>query len=112
MLTPEGLERVWAIAAGVSDDSLAAGVLWISDGESTALVTLDEAPQITVTENGARLRVVATFGEELANFEWRIREFRSEQGVVIDRTEEDQGRKAAGAVWTLEADLELTKGST
>ena len=111
MPTPEGLERVLAIAAGAVNDSLAAGTLTISDGEHTAAAQLDQAPEVTITENGARLRVVATFGEDAANFEWSIREFRSEGGVVIDRTEEDQGRKAPGAVWTLEADIELQASS-
>ena len=81
MPTPEGLERVLAIAAGAVNDSLAAGTLTISDGEHTAAAQLDQAPEVTITENGARLRVVATFGEDAANFEWIIRELRSEGGV-------------------------------
>lgn len=110
MLTPEGTERILAVLAGRADDSLVGGSLVVSDGERTASAPLDEQPVVEITERGAVLHVAATFGEDAGNFEWRVRELRSAQGVVLDRVEEDQGRKAPGAVWTLEHDVELLAG--
>lgn len=111
MLTPEGTERILAVIGGRSDDSLVGGSLVVSDGERTASAPLDDPqPVVEITDRGAVLRVAATFGEDVGNFEWLVRELRSAQGVVLDRVEEDQGRKAPGAVWTLEHDVELLAG--
>ena len=107
MLTPEGTVRILAVLAGREDDSLQGGSLVVSDGDRTAAAPLDEQPVVEATDRGAVLRVAATFGEDAGNFEWLVRELRSAQGVVLDRVEEDQGRKAPGAVWTLEHDVEL-----
>lgn len=54
-----------------------------------------------------RVTFQATFGEEVANFDWLERGITSVQGVLIDRSVEDHGRKAAGSVWTLNAALDL-----
>lgn len=102
MLTSEGASLLLAIAAGASDDSLAGGSVVVSDGKARSQSPLDSA----AVENGA-LTLVATFGEQDANFEWAVTEILSAQGVVVDREVRDNGRKAAGAVWTSETVLEL-----
>lgn len=61
----------------------------------------------TVEFNAEGVVVSATFPADFANFEWRAREVVTTDGTVIDRQEEDLGRKAPGAEWTLEAVIEL-----
>lgn len=59
--------------------------------------------------DACRLTFRATFGEEVANFDWAERGVVTAQGVLLDRSVEDQGRKVLGQVWTLEASLDLTR---
>lgn len=103
MLTSEGAQLLWAIASGASTDSLAGGSLVVSDGTTRSQRPLDANPTVA----GGALTVVATFGEQDANFEWASAEVLSAQGVVVDRELKDSGRKTQGAVWTLETVLEL-----
>jgi hypothetical protein len=74
------------------------------------MVTVNEAeldePEATPTR-ACRVTFQATFGEDVANFDWLERGITSVQGVLIDRSVEDHGRKAAGSVWTLNAALDL-----
>jgi hypothetical protein len=107
VLTPEGASLLLAIAAGTSDDSLAGGSIVVSDGATRAQVALDAPPVVA----GGALTLTATFGEQEANFEWAVAEVLSAGGVVVDREAKDNGRKAAGAVWTLETVLELAATS-
>lgn len=105
-----GLRRFWEILAGQSDDSLKDGVVVVSNGdeadEQTASAPFDS---LTLsTEDGVeRLTVVARFAPDQGNFDWRIQEVQTAQGIVLDRTEGDLGRKAPGAVWTTAAELDL-----
>lgn len=61
----------------------------------------------TTPQRACRVTFQATFGEEKANFDWLERGVTSVQGVLIDRSVEDHGRKAAGSIWTLNAALDL-----
>lgn len=72
-------------------------------GEDTAYAELDSDPVVA----GGTITFVASFGEDVANFEWAERGVTSVQGVLIDRSVGDQGRKSPGTVWTVEAVLEL-----
>lgn len=80
-------------------------------GDLTAYAELDDGfPRIERTDDGIMLVLRATFAEQVANFDWRERGVTSVQGVLIDRAVQDQGRKAPGTVWTLQAELELLAG--
>jgi hypothetical protein len=109
VLTPAGASLLLAIAAGASDDSLAGGSVAVSDGTRRSERPLDAAPEVQgpTEEQGAVATLTATFGEQEANFEWAITDVLSAGGIVVDREVADKGRKAAGAVWTLQTRLEL-----
>lgn len=96
-------------------------------GEQTAWAALDDGyprldGMVTVTEpsepvetepaeppeRACRATFQATFAEEAANFEWLERGVTSVQGVLIDRSVEDHGRKVPGSIWTLSLALDLT----
>lgn len=123
-----GLELMWSILiggvrndAGGLSDHLGKGRLIVGDGdtpvtrgdtrlagENTAWAELvDGYPAIRRTDSGVMIVLQSVFGEDNANFDWRERGFTSVQGVLIDRSVDDQGRKAPGSIWTLEAQLEL-----
>lgn len=82
-------------------------------GDQTAWADLDDGYPRTDgpvdTDEGRVFRVTfqATFGEQVANFDWRERGITSVQGVLVDRSVGDQGRKAPGSVWTMQAALDL-----
>lgn len=87
-------------------------------GEQTAWAALDEGyPRMdgmvsTGDPEGDPMRAFrvtfqATFGEDAGNFEWRERGITSVQGVLVDRSVEDHGRKAQGSIWTLSAAIDL-----
>jgi hypothetical protein len=103
MLTPQGAQLLLAIAAGASDDSLAGGSIAVSDGTRRSERPLDNPPDV----QGQTVTLTAVFGEQDANFEWASADVLSKNGVVVDREAKDNGRKAAGAVWTLQTVLEL-----
>lgn len=103
MLTAQGAQLLLAIAAGASDDSLAGGSIAVSDGTRRSERPLDGTPEV----QGPTVTLTAVFGEQDANFEWASADVLSKNGVVVDREAKDNGRKAAGAVWTLQTVLEL-----
>ena len=92
------------IAADGLAEQLVGAQLVVTDGDQTASAPLDDGYPIP---DGAVVRLRATFGEDAANFEWRARRVENAGGLVVDIVNEDMGRKAAGAVWTLECELEI-----
>lgn len=106
MLTTEGATLLWEIAAGLSDDTIAGGSVAVTDGTQRAAAPLDAPPAV----RDGTLVVTATFGENDANFTWASTEVLSAAGVVIDREASDSGRKAPGAIWTLETVLAFDNG--
>lgn len=54
-----------------------------------------------------RIAFSATFGEDAAIFDWQERGIITAQGVLLDRVVRDNGRKVLGAVWTVEATIDL-----
>lgn len=102
MLTAEGAALLWAIASGASEDSLAGASIVVSDGVLRA-----RQPVIDISVTEGTLTLTAVFGEQDANFEWTTAEVLSANGVVVDLELADNGRKAAGAVWTYETALQL-----
>lgn len=106
-----GLVRICEIIAGQSDDTLEGGRVLIADGEEEegrqeAAAVIDSAT-IDVVDGLVRLTLVARFGPDVANFDWRVREVRTAQGVALDRVVEDQGRKAPPTTWTTVAELDF-----
>jgi hypothetical protein len=98
MLTSDGA----ALTAGLLARQLEGGSLEVGDGNGNAA-----RADMTVAAQAAVVACEATFGEQQANFEWRVRRVLDQAGQVVDEHAEDMGRKAAGAVWTLEAEIEL-----
>lgn len=105
---------MWAVVLGEAADSLQGGRLRVVDGGGqTAEAAFDEGfPRVEmVTDDAgrqaARVTVQATFPAGEANFEWAAREVLTREGIVLDRLEQDHGRKAAGSEWALEAALDL-----
>lgn len=95
-----------------------AGLAWlaellVSNAADARIIVSDGASQkaaTTVTSierDGATIRAVATFGEGEANFDWRERSL-VVGDQVIDTEKEDQGRKVAGAAWTVEVEIDLS----
>lgn len=98
MLTEAGR----GLLATVLAQRLAGGALEVSDGNGAAA----RAPLSATAEAGV-CTCTAIFDERSANFEWRAYRVLDGAGLALDETSEDMGRKAAGAVWTLEAGIEL-----
>lgn len=134
--TDAGLAWMWQMmtgqlrnADGTVTDHLGAARLVVGDGaaEFSPLDTrlagsntaqaemVDGYPQIVGAVQGDegldawRLVLRATFDEREGNFDWAERGVVTAQGVLLDRSVEDQGRKVLGAVWTLEAALDLDR---
>ena len=131
--TVVGLEWMWRMALGELrndegglSDHLSKARLIVGDsdepwteaqerlvGEQTAYATLDDGyPRrdgMVQTDEGRACRVTfqATFGEDAATFDWLEAGVTSVQGVLIDRSVADRGRKAPGSVWTLNSALDL-----
>lgn len=103
MLTAEGAQLLWAIATGTSSDSLAGATIKVSDGNGNRATTILDSLAV----DGTSITLIASFDERDANFEWATAEVLSKDGVVVAREVKDSGRKAEGAVWTLETVLEL-----
>jgi hypothetical protein len=103
LLTTDGIDLLWYVLSGQSTDSLDGGSLCVSDGAQKAEAPFDAAPIV----DGGQIKVSATFGEQVANFDWLERDIISAGGVVLDHQEQDRGRKAEGSVWTLDAALEI-----
>lgn len=111
MWTTEGFQRLFEIATGQSEDSFVGGRIVVTDGTQEASVVIDEWPwATTVEEDGdtfTRLSVSARFESDVANFVWAERRVVTKEGVIIDRVTKDFGRKAPGAEWTMQVDLDL-----
>lgn len=100
MLTSDGRSALGSVITGW----LGTGArIFVGDGQQRAEVPLDFEP---ISMDDGTVELSATFGEEVANFEWR------EQGVVVegkvvDMEKIDGGRKILGATWTVNYALEL-----
>lgn len=92
------------IAADGLAEQLVGATIVVTDGSQEAEAPLSQGYPIP---DGAIVRLKATFGESAANFEWRARRVKNAGGLVVDQETVDMGRKAAGAVWDLEIELEL-----
>ena len=115
--TNVGFEWIWHRLVGVANDTLSQASIWVGDsaqpfnpgdvslwGEQTANAGLDSGfPEVV----GAKVTLRATFGERDAIFDWAERAVVTASGVLLDRAVGDQGRKVLGAVWVVEAELEL-----
>lgn len=134
--TNVGLEWMWKQMAGIHRgadgkllDHLGAARIVVGNGtvgftpsdtrmlgDQTDQADLDmgypkvEGPIVLPDEEEAyRMVFRATFGEQQAIFDWQERGVVSAQGVLLDRSVMDQGRKVLGAVWQIEAALDLTR---
>lgn len=132
--TNVGLQWMWQMMAGqlrdadgTLNDHLGAARVVVGDGsrafdlrdtrlvgEETAQATLEPGyPTIALQAPGddghaaGVISFLATFGEDQAAFDWQERGVVTAQGVLLDRSVQDQGRKVLGAVWQLRADLFL-----
>jgi hypothetical protein len=125
--TTVGLEWMWRMmlgelrdADGTLTDQLASARIVVGDGsrefaagderlagEHTDQATLDQPPVI----DGASITMRATFGESDAIFDWQERGVVTAQGVLLDRSVADGGRKVLGSVWQVAATLTLENGS-
>jgi hypothetical protein len=54
-----------------------------------------------------RLLLRGTFGPDEANFDWRERGVKQQDGTLVDRTVSDGGRKAPGFTVTIEHEIDL-----
>lgn len=98
MLTNDGADLLAnAVAAWLADARLT-----VSDGSNSATASLDGPPEV----DGSVVRLTATFTEQEANFTWS--ESRVQLGAtVVDVERKDQGRKAPGAIWTHQHEINV-----
>lgn len=117
--TTVGMTWMWRRMVGMVPDTLAEAEIVVGDGLS-GFVGTEEAltgenqdrAGLTVPPEivGSRIVLRSTFTERQANFDWMERGIVVPSGVLIDRSVADQGRKVFGAVWDVEAELELVGG--
>jgi hypothetical protein len=132
--TDQGLRWMWSMMAGqlrqadgTVTDHLGSGRVLVGNGElpfspADTRLSGDQTDQVDPDAGypviqqwgdeelgGFRLVFRATFGEDKAVFDWRERGIVTAQGVLLDRSVSDQGRKVLGAVWQLEIGLELAR---
>lgn len=100
MLTPVGLAWVTNLVS----TALAGAQLVVSDGEQSATAVVES---VGIDEETQEVVLRATFGEGEANFEWRERYVQLADGTNVDALTEDQGRKAVGSIWVLEARIRI-----
>lgn len=101
MFTERGLAH---LAASLAADLENAQIV-VTDGENQ-----DGASVTKVAVDGAEVTATAVFGEDKANFDWKER-WLILDGTVIDSETADFGRKSAGAVWSIDAVVDLRTGS-
>lgn len=115
--TNAGMNWMWSKMVGLMPDDLSQAQIVIGDsgatftgGEEKLVGTNQSArplmqgyPQVV----GTRILLRAEFGERDGIHEWAERGVVVPSGVLIDRAVADQGRKVLGAVWVVEAELEL-----
>ena len=112
-----GIEWMWMRMAGLVPDDLSQAQIVVGDGRAGVLATDDKLygeNQSSTGLNdgfplvvGVRIQFRATFGEREAIHEWHERGIVVPSGILVDRAVGDQGRKVLGAVWDVEAELEL-----
>jgi hypothetical protein len=100
-MTTEGAAWIWTGLV----DQLAGSRIVVVNGTEKASAEVERT-----AVDGRELTLTATFGEDDANFEWTAREVVTSQGIVLDRQEGDFGRKPPGAIWVIDAVLELGAG--
>lgn len=119
--TNVGYEWMWRRMVGEVEDSLAGAFIVVGDGgglftggdvqlqgQQQASRPLDAGfPMV----EGAKITFQATFGERDGAFDWMERGISTPGGVLLDRAVADQGRKVFGAVWVVQAELELARSS-
>lgn len=104
MFTPAGTARLAELLA----EDLKGGAVIVTDGDNEPGETQTARASIAdVQVDGSTVTVRATFDEQDGNFDWRARRVATSSGVIVDLEVSDMGRKAAGAVWTVEATLEV-----
>lgn len=101
-LTPDALD---ALAADLLTRLTGGSVTVEQDAGTRATVPIAE-----LTRDGTVVTVTAEFGEDVANFEWRVRRILHADGWVIDEETADMGRKVPGQVWTSVTELETDVG--
>jgi hypothetical protein len=104
MFSPEG----WRWLAERVAEQLGNGGWIVVAGDDTSAAA--PAREVAVSDNGDgsyRLTAVATFTENDANFTWEKRLVKFPDGTVIDRVEEDLGRKAQGAEWDIAVKIDF-----
>jgi hypothetical protein len=99
MLTPEGATAILNMCIGLADEIKVLAVIGPNGEEAYRFA--DQRVE------GATLTLTASFPADEANFEWVRREVRTVKGTVVDRAEEDGGRKPVGAIWDLEVAIDL-----
>ena len=97
MFTERGLAH---LAASLAADLESAQIV-VTDGDNQ-----DGASVTKVVVDGTEVTATAVFGEDKANFDWKER-WLILNGEVIDREAADFGRKSAGAVWSIDAVVDL-----
>lgn len=116
-----GYEWMWRRMAGLESDDLSRATIVVGNGgglftggevqlqgEQQAARSLDEGFPVIA---GARITFQATFGERDGAFDWLERGIMTPGGVLLDRAVADSGRKVFGAVWVLQAELELDRSA-
>lgn len=119
--TNVGYEWMWRRMAGQAPDSLDGASIGVGNGgdvftggetelagDLTAERPLDDGFPLIA---GPKITFQATFGERDAGFDWMERGVYTPSGVLIDRAVGDAGRKVLGAVWVVQAELELTRSA-
>jgi hypothetical protein len=115
--TNVGYEWMWRRMSGLESDDLSRATIVVGDGGGVftggemqlqgaqqAARSLDEGyPKIA----GPKITFQATFGERDGAFDWMERGIVTPGGVLLDRAVGDSGRKVFGAVWVVQAELEL-----
>lgn len=93
-LTPEGA----VLAAQAIAERFAGAELVVGDGQVIA------RKPATIRLEGPVIVLSVEFSELEANFEWSDRRVEVD-GVIVDAEMADRGRKALGAIWTLEVEI-------
>lgn len=117
--TNPGYEWMWRRMAGQTPDSLDSATIVVGNGagvftggetqlqgDQVASMPVDDGFPLVV---GSKITFQATFGEREGAFDWMERGIVTPSGVLIDRAVGDQGRKVLGAVWVVQAELELAR---
>jgi len=115
--TNVGMNWMWMKMVGLMPDDLSQAHIVVGDSGATFTggeerlvgTTISSAPMMEgfPQVTGTKILLRAEFGERDGIHEWAERGVIVPSGVLIDRAVADQGRKVLGAVWVVEAELEL-----